>query len=546
MKYMVARTVDDGKRIKKRWIYLLLGLFWVGAVFQNKIFNPSIGTIRLTDGLQTGAEAPGLFVFLLIVWFAVIVLSFVLVTLAGECGAKEFLLIGMISGLITIVLVPFAMPIDEVTHFFRAYSISSGHLLQQRTASGLVGEYVPEKLYYIMNKPAESMNLRSLFLNMKEWGERIGRTDNAFYENGFAGYYLPFGYFPAAVGLIFAKILNLPLYLMIYAGRLSNFLFYITVCFVALRKAPFYRNVFFLAGLNPGALYLACTYSTDGILICQILLFVSICLKYYFAADTARKMRQEVRRESEIARMTIIGVPDIVLLVVSSVLIASMKTFTYAPILLLIFLIPAKSMDFRKRAVTFTICAVLLGLMAAGQATLLQKFTYNDTRLASGTDTMGQIAYVLHHPVTTARLVLDYLDRNIYCLTGSVKTLQSGAGVEGIARICTILSIVTVFLTNDRPNGEKRYPKLLLFVGVIYAVEVLALILSLYIISTDVGGKAVIGMQSRYMLPILPLLYILMAFLPVRGRIRDYDGFITYLSIFSLLTMMVTNLATWT
>ncbi|MDO4804910.1 MAG: DUF2142 domain-containing protein [Lachnospiraceae bacterium] len=537
--------MKDGKRIKKRWAFLLLALFWAAVLFENHVFDPSSGIIRLSDGLQTGAVAPGLFAFLMIVWTVLVVFSFLLVAFVKGCGARELLILGILTGLVTIVLVPFAMPIDEVTHFFRAYSISSGHLLQTKTASGLVGDYVPEKLYYVMNKPANSMNLRSLFLDMKEWGQRVGGADNAFYENGYAGYYLPIGYLPAAVGLAFARLIKLPLFLIIYAGRLTNFLFYLAVCFAAFRKAPYFRNVFFLTALNPGAVYLACTYSTDGILICQVLLFVSICLRYYFAEDTARWMRQEGRKDSEIDRKTKIGAEDMTLLVASSVFIASMKTFTYSPILLLFFLIPSKSMSLRKRSAVLLICMALLGLMGVGQAVLLREFTYNDTRLASSTDTMGQIAYVMQHPVITGRLVLNFLDQNIYCLTGSVKTLQDGAGVEGVARICAVLPIFTAFLTKDRPDGERRHMGLVAFALILYVIEVLALILSLYIISTDVGGKEIIGMQSRYMLPLLPILYLLMAHLPIGGRMGDYDGFIGYMSVFALFAMLVTNVVAW-
>ena len=159
--------------IEKRWVFLLLTFFWVIVLFENHIFDASSGIIKLSDRLQTGAKAPGLFAFLMTVWAVIILISFAACAIVNGCGIKDFLVIGILTGLVTIVLVPFAMPIDEVTHFFRAWSISSGHLGQVKTGSGLVGDYVPEKLYYIMNKPANSMSLRALYLSMAEWSERI-------------------------------------------------------------------------------------------------------------------------------------------------------------------------------------------------------------------------------------------------------------------------------------------------------------------------------------------------------------------------------------
>ncbi|MBR0378243.1 MAG: DUF2142 domain-containing protein [Lachnospiraceae bacterium] len=528
--------------IEKRWVFLLLTFFWVIVLFENHILDASSGIIKLSDRLQTGAKAPGLFAFLLIVWAVILLISVVLCGIVDGCGTKDFLVIGLLTGLATIVLVPFAMPIDEVTHFFRAWSISSGHLVQVKTASGLVGDYVPEKLYYVMNKPADSMNLRALYLNMAEWSERLSGRSNAFYENGYAGYYLPIGYFPAAIGLLIARIMNLPLFLMVYVGRFTNFLVYLVVSLIAYRKVPFYKNIFFLAALNPGAIYLACTYSTDGILICSILLFVSICLKYYFAEDVAYAMERLGKNDRAIRKRKIIGGGDITLLIITTAFIASMKTFTYTPILLLFFLIPNGSMSMTKRIGTLIGCIAVLVALGVLQAGLLSAFTYNDTRLATSTDTAGQISYVLKHPIITLRLVMNYLDQHIYYLTGSVKTMQMGAGVEGLARLCAILPIFTVFLTDKRPIGNRKHTKLVVFCSLIYVAEVLLLILSLYVISTDVGGTEIIGVQSRYMLPLLVLLYTTLVHLPIRGNMRDYEGFVGYMTIFSVLTMLVTNL----
>ena len=119
--------------------------------------------------------------------------------------------------------------------------------------------------------------------------------------------------------------------------------------------------------------------------------------------------------------------------------------------------------------------------------------------------------------------------------------MQIGSGVEGLARICAVLPIATVYLTERRPVGDRKHTKLAVFCGLIYIAEVLILILSLYVISTDVGGTEIIGVQSRYMLPLLVLLYTVMALLPIRGRMKDYDGFVGYSTIFAILTMLVTN-----
>ena len=72
--------------IEKRWVFLLLTFFWVIVLFENHILDASSGIIKLSDRLQTGAKAPGLFAFLMIVWAVIILISFVACAIVNGCG----------------------------------------------------------------------------------------------------------------------------------------------------------------------------------------------------------------------------------------------------------------------------------------------------------------------------------------------------------------------------------------------------------------------------------------------------------------------------
>ncbi|MBQ3406720.1 MAG: DUF2142 domain-containing protein, partial [Lachnospiraceae bacterium] len=114
-----------------------------------------------------------------------------------------------------------------------------------------------------------------------------------------------------------------------------------------------------------------------------------------------------------------------------------------------------------------------------------------------------------------------------------------------IARFTTVLPFFTVFFTEDKPApksetvpGDFRRSCFILF-----AVEAVLIVLSLYIISSDMAGGTVTGVQSRYFLPIQPLLLLGIAGIDLEVKMHGYGKFVGYAACFSILSMLVVDLA---
>ncbi len=485
-------------------------------------------------GIQAGSEKAekkhGFNIVVFMAWLMVIVLSVMAVAFVDGSGNEDFLALAIVLGLPSIFLTPFPMPIDEATHFFRCYMMSRGHIHQVTNAAGKVGDYVPAGLAAMLRHPENQLTLRTLTEHADYWNISMNGAMDTFYENGYASYYLPFGYVPAAVGLVIARVLHLPFFLQIYMGRLTNFLAYIGLAYAAYRKAPCYRNIFFIVGLASGSMYLAGSFSTDPLLIGCSLLFVAVCLRYYFVPED-----EDV----------LVSIPDCAILVTCAAIILSMKVFVYTPVILLALLIPVRRFGTVRFLLTAAILLVLAFLEAKWQVRLFGQFTYNDKRLVSGTDVYGQIAFVRNHPVLVLRLILNWLDKNVYYITGSIKSLQESAGVVAISRFTTVLPFFTVFFTEDKPKpgSEEKPGDLRRSCFILFAVEAVLIILSLYIISSDMAGGTVTGVQSRYFLPIQPLILLGIAGISLDVRMHGYGKFVGYATCFSVLSMLVVNLA---
>ena len=489
--------------------------------------TPAVNTKAVKEKAEKGN---GFNIVVFMAWLMVIVLSVMAVAFVDGSTGEDFLALAVVLGLPTIFLTPFPMPIDETTHFFRCYMMSRGHILQVTNKAGLVGDYVPAGLAAILRHPENQLTLRTLTEHFDYWTVSVNGAMNTFYENGYASYYLPVGYVPAAVGLIISRVLHMPFFAQVYMGRFTNFLTYIGLAYAAYKKAPCYRNVFFIVGLASGSVYLAGSFSTDPLLIGCSLLYIAVILKHYFVPPGKHPK---------------VPISDCAILVACAGVILSMKVFVYTPILLLILLIPTNRFGLKRFIPTAVAILAVAAFEASWQVRLFGQFTYDDKRLTSGTDVYGQMAFVRKYPVLVVRMIMNWLDKNVYYLTGSIKSLQESAGVAAIARFTTVLPFFTVFFTEDKPapKSENVPGDLRRSCFILFAVEAVLIVLSLYIISSDMAGGTVTGVQSRYFLPIQPLLLLGIAGIGLDVKMHGYGKFVGYAACFSILSMLVVDLA---
>ena len=427
---------------------------------------------------------------------------------------KSFLVIALVFGLAFVFLIPPMQSPDEDSHYRKSVAISFGHLLAQGVHGSAVLQipkgaldFVEAHRYLYGQMDQKYRYSQMIFANWlpADWGPTV----DAQFSTSESHFIL---HLPQAAGMLCIRLLirvtlgsayYTPITAM-YAGRLSNLIFYLMLLFYAIKLTPHFKHVFFIAGLLPTALYLAATESYDVFAFGGTLLLLAYI--FYLIYDEHKKTIQY---------------RDHLFLALISILLLVGK-YIYFPVMILILFIPAAKYSSNKRKVT----GILLTLTTAGVLFFLLNWI-NGILLknASGPSySSQQIAYVLSHPFEYIMIILRTIRNNslFYLKTGlaTFGVLDTNFPVIlclGLILFLFLMIIIDSIQSVTVPIGQ-RIVAIFTLIGIIVLIET-----ALYIGWTalpqfgGVGAPLVNGVQGRYFLPLIPLLCVILS-----ARLKDY------------------------
>ena len=431
-------------------------------------------------------------------WIVLIIMSFVFTALISDRYEKNFLLLAFLLGLLIIFYNPFPHVIDEATHFFRSLMISQGDFYDDINISR-IGGYVPSNYSEIVDN---TLSIRSFFENPDRWLQSFG-GDKDFYLHPYMSSSIPINHMIAAAAILVCRLLKLPAVIVILSGRLLTYLFYVTFCYFAIKKAKYYKGMFFMISCLPVSFWLAGSFSIDPIVLSSALLYISICLRHFF--DEGLKLTRKERAA----------------LIITAVMVMSVKYLIYSPVLLLVILVPRSKFGKKEYPFVWIIAVLMFAGILIWQGYMLRAFPFVEDRNGD-VNVSRQISYVMANKITTARVFLDYLiDNTLY-------NIQGFSNSRGLSIVTPIVGLMTVFgsvLEPDRyefGEKDKKKRRLVAFCLIILIVCTMLIIASLYVGFTPVGGDGVEGIQTRYFLPILIFAMLPLSMLRIKNEIPDY------------------------
>lgn len=301
--------------------------------------------------------------------------------------------------------------------------------------------------------------------------------------------YNPVLYLFSALGIFIAKTLTgsiIDIYIM---GRIFNLLLYtILICF-ALKLLPYKKNIFFIVVLMPMALILAASYSIDGICIGCVSVFIAYCLK----------IKEENKTISLKNFICLIGMFFVLLLA------KSMAYIMVALIFLMLPIIPTlkKNKKYLPIIISLTVISIILLLVLA----LYIKNTKitSDTRGGSNIDVTRQLDNIMHNPEFDLKLLISHMRSSLFNMDWyiSIYTPVFFTQDATFLIIPMILFVLYVSITEDDYNFNTK-EKILLISSFICVYVMTSAVL--YLSFTEVEALYVKGYQSRYVIPILPLI----------------------------------------
>jgi uncharacterized membrane protein len=174
-----------------------------------------------------------------------------------------------------IIIPPFQSP-DEPQHTYRAWDMSNGNILCQRTDYRIS---VPRFLESVQNNfPREQVQFSTLAITQqKNTAYSAAHAETSLIYSQFCAYN-PIGYLPTTIGAITAKIFNFNAIVSIILMRFSNLLFATCILYIAIRIMPFAKILLSAIALLPMLVFQFSTTSSDAVAIPLLFLYTSVLL----------------------------------------------------------------------------------------------------------------------------------------------------------------------------------------------------------------------------------------------------------------------------
>ncbi len=422
---------------------------------------------------------------------------------------KKFISIFLVFGVLFTFLIPPGWNTDEPNHTYRIYQLASGNLFSERTTdpqTGLraYGGEVPRGLIELYERtgafePGAVGNKDKKVYSQSSYAEATRvKPDGQKTDINFSGaaLYSPVSYALYMPFAILGSLFSLPFFWVIIICRLAGVILMATAFYFAIKNMPFGKWIFVAVGLLPVTIVQAATVGADGPQLAACIVFITIIANVIFV--------QKKVKLTHYAALSILGLTMVLI------------KFTYAPILLLTLLIPFLRKECRNRRNTILSLATIALAIVPGiiWTRLVAYVDINSNPLAN----FGQQQhFILSHPVTYVETMLRTFFTNEQMPLSNVfgSFIWDSVPLPAIFTYsATIVVVLALFVTNSREISmvnqlnAYRYKYWRIALILISLVTALLIATALYIYSTTLRQTSIISIQSRYFLPVLPLLML--------------------------------------
>lgn len=321
----------------------------------------------------------------------------------------------------------------------------------------------------------------------------------------FAGY-VQLAYLPNAIGVQLARTLDVPVHTGFKMGRLTGLLCYALLASLAVWITPLGKWVLALMASLPLSVFVASTHTYDAWMIGWILL------------GTACLVRVTLSGEREYFASW--------LMLVAFFLGIAPKPIYFPLLLVPLFLVLRRTggLSFRRWFSAVGILLTVWAIASFALPILLDGAGNGDPRGGSGVNPGGQMAHILSHPLDFATTLIPAIAS--YLSLDRFPLLVNAYGVFGTGIGSGVIALILALLTYTEPRLSLPWQDRLPILGAVVASLIL-IMAALYIAFNPVGATAIDGLQTRYLLVLVPLVIIALAWnrpgiALLQGRIRGF------------------------
>lgn len=305
---------------------------------------------------------------------------------------------------------------------------------------------------------------------------------------------LPF--LPGALGMALARLLGLGALGCLYAGRLGNLVAYTLLCWLGLRSAQKARPAFLCVMLLPMSLYMGASLSYDATLLAN----------YYLMLALLTRPRWDTRTAA--------------LYAAACVFANGTKPYLNLLWVVLPLLLPKQDWKAKgSRPVWAGVCAAgsLALTVFVEQYGVLMRHNYGTIARQGGSavDGAGQLGFILSNPLRYVAVLLGTLYENDGFLgqLGLFGWKDMPIAFLSLTGPPVLLAAALLCTSGQESLGRRRLGGL----GAFAALYGIGAMTAMYITYTPMGMVRIVGLQTRYFLPLWLLLVLGVAALARRA-----------------------------
>lgn len=427
---------------------------------------------------------------------------------SGEYRKLEYtyIAIALFFGFIFICLIPPGWNPDETQHYKRAQQIAHGGMMPQEFAGQnnqmYTGGTLPSDVVWFIEsyKIGDALHDPSVRLNFPMWGNegvvRKGSLNSDPVTVLFPGSarYSPLVYAPQSASLWLTNTLGLPLLIGFFLAKFAGLLFQVAASAYSIRIAPKGKWIFFILGLLPITIIQSSAISADIVTTSISFLFIATTLKIALSKKAITNKN--------------------ILLLSGFVAALGLVKPAYLPLAAILLLIPIYHRSFRKWKNLLKPVALLIAATLPGIIWLLATSFIQD-HYSHGVDPNAQKQFITENPLSFLGALL-----NTYLTDAQPKLYRTLLGnfiwdtapMPFLFMIITAITIAaSTLLTSVREVKQRLSASTKTTMLVTSALLIVAISIGLYIYYTPPGDTSILGLQSRYFIPFMPL--ILMPFM---------------------------------
>ena len=378
---------------------------------------------------------------------------------------------------------------DEEVHFSQVYWLAN-YRTPVPVSPAILQEFSAGIDTWTYNQPGSGEELEALHSYLDSEGD---------YRNGEHLWSIDLnkttmtGYVTQALFVKAGSLLHLPFSVVYRLGRLGNLFLYCAVMYLAIKKTPVGKGIMTFLALMPEPVMLAGVYSYDP----TVTAFLSLSFAWILSVLLVPEQKMTWKAYAVILLSFLWG--------------CRIKA-VYAPLILLGLLIPKEKFRSRREELLMkggfaALCVFLM--LSFVLPVLLAPRDIGDVR-GDNTSEKGQMAYILGQPLTYARILFVNIFRTFPSYVFGEKSLGL-LGHQGEVAFPWLIyaGSAAVILTDGWSDCGKQLSKMQkLWMFLLSGTAAVLVWTSMYIAFTTPGNTYIDGVQGRYYLPFLFLVWL--------------------------------------